>query len=260
MKVVGTETTLDKKRLIFYFTADGRIDFRELVRDLASKFKTRIEMRQIGVRDEVKIIGGIGACGRQTCCSLFLTSFEPITIRMAKEQELSINQSKLSGICGRLMCCLSYEHKDTNGETEKLTTREAAPVSVVKKASVDVLQPSDSATTQTKDQSKTDMATGVQPRETEGKPGISQEKEEAVVSSRPEEVVEERKPQRRKRRRRRRSRAGKGFQERPTQERPPQEKPESAVKTRDTEPKQAEQKGKGKPFSKRRKFWEKKKH
>jgi cell fate regulator YaaT (PSP1 superfamily) len=110
MKIVASETTLDQKRLIFYFTADGRIDFRELVRELASKFKTRIEMRQIGVRDEVKLLGGFGCCGRQTCCSLFLTSFEPITIKMAKEQDLSINQSKLSGVCGRLMCCLGYEH------------------------------------------------------------------------------------------------------------------------------------------------------
>ncbi|MBC8412954.1 MAG: stage 0 sporulation protein [Nitrospira sp.] len=110
MKVVSTDATLDRKRLTFYFTSDGRIDFRELVRELASKFKTRIEMRQIGVRDEVKILGGIGICGRQTCCNLFLTSFAPVTIRMAKQQSLSINQSKLSGICGRLMCCLSYEH------------------------------------------------------------------------------------------------------------------------------------------------------
>jgi len=109
MKVVKTEVTLDRKRFIFYFTAEGRIDFRELVRDLASKFKTRIEMRQIGVRDEVKCIGGIGCCGREVCCKVFLTSFEPISIRMAKKQELSLNPGKLSGICGRLMCCLGYE-------------------------------------------------------------------------------------------------------------------------------------------------------
>lgn len=109
MKIVGTEATLDRKRLIFYFTAEGRIDFRELVRDLASKFKTRIEMRQIGVRDEVKFVGGIGCCGREVCCKVFLTSFEPISIRMAKKQELVLNPGKLSGICGRLMCCLGYE-------------------------------------------------------------------------------------------------------------------------------------------------------
>ncbi len=117
MKIVATETTLDRKRLIFYFTADGRIDFRELVRDLAGRFKTRIEMRQIGVRDEVKIIGGIGVCGRVTCCSSFLTTFEPISIRMAKQQELALSQSKLSGICGRLMCCIAYEYEDSEDQT-----------------------------------------------------------------------------------------------------------------------------------------------
>lgn len=114
MKVVKTESTLDRKKLIFYFTADSRVDFRDLVRDLASKFKTRIEMRQIGVRDEVKLIGGIGICGNETCCSRFLTHFEPISIKMAKKQELSINQGKLSGICGRLMCCLNYEVDDAD--------------------------------------------------------------------------------------------------------------------------------------------------
>jgi len=111
MKVVAVESTLDRKRLIFYFTADGRIDFRNLVRDLAGEYKTRIEMRQIGVRDEVKFISGIGACGRQTCCSLFLTSFEPVSIGMAKKQELVLNPEKLSGICGRLKCCLRYEYE-----------------------------------------------------------------------------------------------------------------------------------------------------
>lgn len=112
MKLVFTESTLDKKRIVFYFTADGRIDFRELVKDLAAKFKTRIEMRQIGVRDEAKIVGGFGMCGRELCCKTFLTSFEPISIKMAKQQELVLNMSKLSGICGRLMCCLSYEISD----------------------------------------------------------------------------------------------------------------------------------------------------
>ncbi|MBI4843348.1 MAG: stage 0 sporulation protein [Nitrospirae bacterium] len=119
MKVVKTESTLDRKKLIFYFTADNRVDFRELVRDLASKFKTRIEMRQIGVRDEVKLIGGIGVCGSETCCSRFLTHFEPISIRMAKKQELSINQGKLSGICGRLMCCLNYEIDESARKKKK---------------------------------------------------------------------------------------------------------------------------------------------
>ncbi|NOY65024.1 MAG: hypothetical protein GXO97_06495 [Nitrospirae bacterium] len=110
MKLVTTEATLDRKRIIFYFTADGRIDFRELVKDLAAKFRTRIEMRQIGVRDEAKLLGGLGICGRQLCCNSFLSNFAPISIRMAKEQELVLNTSKLTGICGRLMCCLGYEY------------------------------------------------------------------------------------------------------------------------------------------------------
>ncbi len=109
MKLVSTEVTLDKKRIIFYFTADGRIDFRELVKDLAAKFKTRIEMRQIGVRDETKLVGGIGICGREVCCRTFLTGFTPVSIKMAKKQELVLNTNKLSGVCGRLMCCLGYE-------------------------------------------------------------------------------------------------------------------------------------------------------
>src|SRR5512143_2308381 len=115
MKLVCSEVTLDRKRIVFYFTADGRIDFRELVKDLAAKFKTRIEMRQIGVRDEAKIVGGLGVCGRELCCRTFLTSFEPISIKMAKSQELVLNANKLSGVCGRLMCCLSYEYSE-NGE------------------------------------------------------------------------------------------------------------------------------------------------
>lgn len=111
MKLIGAESTLDRKRVIFYFTADGRIDFRELVKDLAAKFKTRIEMRQIGVRDEAKLIGGLGICGRTLCCSTFLTSFEPVSIRMAKRQDLALNVGKLSGLCSRLMCCLRYEYE-----------------------------------------------------------------------------------------------------------------------------------------------------
>jgi len=116
MKLVFTEATLDKKRIVFYFTAEGRIDFRELVKDLAAKFKTRIEMRQIGVRDEAKIVGGFGICGRELCCKTFLTSFEPISIKMAKQQDLVLNMSKLSGVCGRLMCCLGYEYPDEVSE------------------------------------------------------------------------------------------------------------------------------------------------
>jgi cell fate regulator YaaT (PSP1 superfamily) len=118
MKLVCTEATLDRKRIIFYFTAEKRIDFRELVKDLASRFKTRIEMRQIGVRDSARIVGSLGICGRELCCTRFLTSFEPISIKMAKKQELVLNTSKLSGSCGRLMCCLGFEYSETgHGDT-----------------------------------------------------------------------------------------------------------------------------------------------
>lgn len=109
MTLINSEYTFDNSKLLFYFTADGRIDFRDLVRDLASIFKTRIELRQIGVRDEAKAIGGLGCCGRATCCSSFLSEFTPVSIKMAKDQGLSLNPTKISGICGRLMCCLKYE-------------------------------------------------------------------------------------------------------------------------------------------------------
>ncbi|NLJ58077.1 MAG: stage 0 sporulation family protein [Tissierellia bacterium] len=110
MKLIDIEYTFDNNKVIFYFTADGRIDFRELVKDLASVFRTRIELRQIGVRDEAKMIGGLGPCGRQMCCANFLGEFYPVSIKMAKEQKLSLNPAKISGICSRLMCCLNYEH------------------------------------------------------------------------------------------------------------------------------------------------------
>ena len=109
MHLVNVEYTFDVGKIIFYFTADGRIDFRELVKDLAAVFRTRIELRQIGVRDEAKMLGGIGCCGRPLCCSTFLGDFEPVSIKMAKEQNLSLNPTKISGICGRLVCCLKYE-------------------------------------------------------------------------------------------------------------------------------------------------------
>ncbi len=112
MKLLGTDATLDRRRIIFFFAAETRIDFRELVKDLAAKFRTRIELRQVGVRDAARIAGGIGICGRELCCRRFLTSFEPISIKMAKKQELALNTSKLSGICGRLMCCLGYEYDE----------------------------------------------------------------------------------------------------------------------------------------------------
>ena len=109
MKLIDVEYTFDNNKVIFYFTADGRVDFRELVKDLATIFKTRIELRQIGVRDEAKMLGGLGPCGRPMCCSTFLGDFASVSIKMAKEQNLSLNPTKISGICGRLMCCLNYE-------------------------------------------------------------------------------------------------------------------------------------------------------
>ena len=111
MKLVAAEYTFDNNKLLFYFTADGRIDFRELVKDLASVFRTRIELRQIGVRDETKMLGGIGICGRELCCRSYLTDFVPVSIKMAKEQNLSLNPTKISGVCGRLMCCLKNEQE-----------------------------------------------------------------------------------------------------------------------------------------------------
>ncbi len=111
MKLIDVEYTFDNNKILFYFTAEGRVDFRELVKDLASVFKTRIELRQIGVRDESKMMGGVGVCGRILCCSSFLGEFDPVSIRMAKEQGLSLNPTKISGTCGRLMCCLRYEQE-----------------------------------------------------------------------------------------------------------------------------------------------------
>lgn len=111
MKLVDAEYTFDNNKLLFYFTADGRIDFRELVKDLASVFRTRIELRQIGVRDETKILGGVGICGRALCCHTYLSEFVPVSIKMAKEQNLSLNPTKISGVCGRLMCCLKNEQE-----------------------------------------------------------------------------------------------------------------------------------------------------
>ncbi len=111
MKLIDVEYTFDNNKILFYFTADGRIDFRELVKDLASVFRTRIELRQVGVRDETKIVGGVGICGRPLCCHTFLSEFIPVSIKMAKEQNLSLNPSKISGVCGRLMCCLKNEEE-----------------------------------------------------------------------------------------------------------------------------------------------------
>jgi len=129
MKLIQAEYSFDAKKVIFYFTSEARVDFRELVKELAKVFKMRIEMRQVGVRDEAKFFGGVGACGRCLCCNSFLRNFEPVTIKMAKNQKLSLNPTKISGICGRLMCCLSYEHpvykemmKDMPKEGQIITT------------------------------------------------------------------------------------------------------------------------------------------
>ena len=128
MKLVDVEYTFDNNKILFYFTADGRVDFRELVKDLASVFKTRIELRQIGVRDEAKMLGGLGICGRPFCCSSFLGEFQPVSIKMAKEQGLSLNPTKISGTCGRLMCCLKYE-QNAYEDLIRITPRVGAYVS-----------------------------------------------------------------------------------------------------------------------------------
>ena len=127
MKLIDVEYTFDNNKILFYFTADGRIDFRELVKDLAAVFKTRIELRQIGVRDETKMKGGIGICGKKLCCHSFITEFQPVSIKMAKEQSLSLNPSKISGVCGRLMCCLKYE-QDVYEDIIKKTPKAGAIV------------------------------------------------------------------------------------------------------------------------------------
>jgi len=120
MKIIDVEYTFDNNKIIFYFTADGRVDFRELVKDLAAIFRTRIELRQIGVRDEAKMIGGLEPCGKPCCCAQFLGEFEPVSIKMAKEQSLSLNPSKISGLCGRLMCCLKFEQEAYEEILEKM--------------------------------------------------------------------------------------------------------------------------------------------
>ena len=128
MKLVDVEYTFDNNKILFYFTADGRVDFRELVKDLASVFRTRIELRQIGVRDEAKMLGGLGVCGNPFCCSTFLGEFQPVSIKMAKEQGLSLNPAKISGTCGRLMCCLKYE-QEAYEDLLRTTPKVGTPVS-----------------------------------------------------------------------------------------------------------------------------------
>lgn len=129
MRLVDVEYTFDGNKILFYFTADGRVDFRDLVKDLASVFRTRIELRQIGVRDEAKMLGGLGICGKEFCCSTFLGDFQPVSIKMAKEQGLSLNPTKISGTCGRLMCCLKYE-QDVYEELIKMMPKVGAYVKI----------------------------------------------------------------------------------------------------------------------------------
>lgn len=140
MKLVDAEFTFDKQKLIFYFTAEDRVDFRQLVRDLAQQFKTRIELRHIQVRDEAKIVGGLGVCGRELCCSTFLREFKPISMKMAKRQNLSLNPTKISGQCGRLLCCLSYENDMYQRERRKVKPQpsDIAPDENVRKSAVQV--------------------------------------------------------------------------------------------------------------------------
>ena len=133
MKLIDAEFSFDRSKIVFYFTAEGRIDFRNLVKDLAGICKTRIELKQIGVRDEAKLLGGFGPCGRHLCCATFLKDFEPVTIRMAKEQNLPLNPTKISGLCGRLMCCLGYEYK-TYKELMKGLPREGETIKTEKGA------------------------------------------------------------------------------------------------------------------------------
>ena len=130
MKLINVEYTFDMNKIVFFFTAEGRIDFRELVKDLANVFRTRIELRQVGVRDEAKVLNGIGACGRPLCCANFLGDFASVSIRMAKDQNLSLNPTKISGICGRLMCCLNYENDSylKGGDLYSQKVKQPAPV------------------------------------------------------------------------------------------------------------------------------------
>ncbi len=255
MKVVTTEITLDKKRLIFYFTADGRIDFRELVRDLAAKFKTRIEMRQIGVRDEVKMLGGIGACGRQTCCNQFLTSFAPVTIRMAKQQSLSINQSKLSGICGRLMCCLGYEYHD--GPPEKVAARAKTVKTDTPEKQKEAVQDGDSTSKHPERPQR--QRRPMESRRPRPPRPEQKEQKDAGEEKQPEKTA----PARGDRKRRRRRRGGKAPQDNKGQQvkqetkQPDTQKPAGAGESKPTEP--GDKKPTGRPGNKRKRFWKKKK-
>ena len=210
MKLVDVEYTFDLNKIIFYFTADGRIDFRDLVKDLASVFRTRIELRQIGVRDEAKMMGGIGCCGRPLCCATFLGDFEPVSIRMAKEQNLSLNPTKISGICGRLMCCLKYESDCYCGECPKKQKRVQPPqqggrvVTVDGEGKVISLNQQRRTATILLDNSRTVVAAweDVIEQEIEVEEGEGKAPEKQEPDAKPRESREERRPRRERRERR----------------------------------------------------------
>ncbi len=176
MKLVRAEATLDRKRIVLYFTADGRIDFRELVKDLAARFKTRIEMRQIGVRDKAKLVGGFGLCGQELCCKAFLSNFEPISIKMAKQQDLTLNTGKLSGACGRLMCCLGYEyHEGQPPLTAEERRRKKAPVPESAVVIEEALSPVNQTESAAADSAE-EAATPAAGQKSEQQPGTSHKK------------------------------------------------------------------------------------
>ncbi len=176
MKMVRAEATLDRKRIVLYFTADGRIDFRELVKDLAARFKTRIEMRQIGVRDKAKLVGGFGLCGQELCCKAFLSNFEPISIKMAKQQDLTLNTGKLSGACGRLMCCLGYEYHEGQAPlTAEERRRKKAPAPEPAEAIEEALPPEDQTEPAAADSAE-EAATPVAGQKSEQQPGTPQKR------------------------------------------------------------------------------------
>lgn len=160
MKLVGTELSFDGSKAIFYFTSEGRVDFRELVKDLAAKFRIRIEMKQIGVRDEARLIGGYGCCGRALCCETFIKDFEPVSIKMAKKQELALNPAKISGVCGRLMCCLVFEYDiydEIKKDTNELRNIEKIPLPEENQTSLSPSTGSDSATSMASESSSANL-------------------------------------------------------------------------------------------------------
>ncbi len=221
MKLLGTDVTLDRRRIIFFFSAETRIDFRELVKDLAAKFRTRIELRQVGVRYAARVVGGMGVCGAELCCRRFLTSFAPISIKMAKSQDLALNTSKLSGICGRLMCCLGYEYEERPGEERgvKKEIKEAKEEKAPAEATAPVEAPAPGTPAgETPDKrrrprrrphgrkhqppQKGDGETRAEGKPAEGKPAEDKPAEGKPAEGKPAEEKPDKKPFRRRRKRR----------------------------------------------------------